>query len=79
MESWQQNGHTFYRVTGRIVHWLRSTSSSSGEAGESAIEAVVKEITGKSALLSTLDYATRSTTSGASAHATASRTSRSTC
>jgi PhoH-like ATPase len=58
MESWQQGGHTYYRVTGPLVTSLHVNEFLYHEKpGESPFYAVVKEITGKTALLSTLkDY-----------------------
>ncbi|MEO5764664.1 MAG: PhoH family protein [Casimicrobiaceae bacterium] len=58
IESWQQGGHTYYRVTGPLVASLHLNEFLYLEKpGESPFYAVVKEITGKTALLSTLkDY-----------------------
>jgi PhoH-like ATPase len=58
MESWQQGGHTYYRVTGPIVSSLLLNEFLYQEKkDESPFYAIVKEITGKTALLSTLkDY-----------------------
>ncbi len=58
MESWQQGGHTYYRVTGPIVpSLLQNEFLYQEKKDESAFYAVVKDITGKTALLSTLkDY-----------------------
>jgi PhoH-like ATPase len=58
MESWQQGGHTYYRLTGPLVPSLHVNEFLFLEKpGESPFHAVVKEIEGKSALLSTLkDY-----------------------
>jgi PhoH-like ATPase len=58
MESWQQGGHTYYRVTGPIItSLLQNEFLYQEKKDESAFYAVVKDITGKTALLSTLkDY-----------------------
>jgi PhoH-like ATPase len=58
MESWQQGGHTYYRVTGPIVtSLLQNEFLYQEKKDEAAFYAIVKEITGKTALLSTLkDY-----------------------
>jgi PhoH-like ATPase len=58
MESWQQGGHTYYRVTGPIVaSLLQNEFLYQEKKDESPFYAVVKDITGKTALLSTLkDY-----------------------
>jgi len=58
MESWQQGGHTYYRVTGPLVASLHVNEFLYQEKpGEAPFYAIVKEITGKTALLSTLkDY-----------------------
>jgi PhoH-like ATPase len=58
MESWQQGGHTYYRVTGPIVSSLLQNEFLFQEKKDEApFYAIVKEITGKTALLSTLkDY-----------------------
>jgi len=58
MESWQQGGHTYYRVTGPIItSLLQNEFLYQEKKDESAFYAVVKHITGKTALLSTLkDY-----------------------
>ncbi len=58
MESWQQGGHTYYRVTGPIVSSLLQNEFLYQEKKDEApFYAIVKEITGKTALLSTLkDY-----------------------
>jgi len=58
MESWQQGGHTFYRVAGPLVASLHVNEFLFQEKpGEAPFHAIVKEIQGKSALLSTLkDY-----------------------
>jgi len=58
MESWQQGGHTYYRVTGPIVtSLLQNEFLYQEKKDEAPFYAIVKEITGKTALLSTLkDY-----------------------
>jgi PhoH-like ATPase len=58
IESWQQGGHTYYRLTGPLVASLHLNEFLYQECpGESAFYAIVKEITGRTALLSTLkDY-----------------------
>jgi PhoH-like ATPase len=58
MESWQQGGHTYYRLTGPLVPSLHQNEFLFQEKqGEAPFHAIVKEIQGKSALLSTLkDY-----------------------
>jgi PhoH-like ATPase len=58
MESWQQGGHTLYRVTGPVIPTLLANEFVYLEpAGEAPFQAIVKEIAGKTALLSTLkDY-----------------------
>ncbi len=80
MESWQQDGRTFYRVHGPLCPACWSTSSSIRRPSGPSTR-WCKELSGKTAILQTLiDYShTSATTSGASPRATASRTSRSTC
>jgi PhoH-like ATPase len=58
MESWQQGGHTYYRITGPLVASLHLNEFLYQEKpGEAPFYAVVKEIAGRTALLSTLkDY-----------------------
>ena len=58
MESWQQGGHTYYRLTGPLVPSLHVNEFLYLERpGEAAFHAIVKEIQGKSAQLATLkDY-----------------------
>ncbi len=58
MESWQQGGHTYYRVTGPIVpSLLQNEFLYQEKKDETPFYAIVKDITGKTALLSTLkDY-----------------------
>ncbi|HVE50764.1 MAG TPA: PhoH family protein [Casimicrobiaceae bacterium] len=58
MESWQQGGHTLYRLSGPMVPTLLTNEFLYQElSGQNPFYAIVKEITGKSALLQTLkDY-----------------------
>ena len=58
MESWQQGGHTYYRVTGPLVPSLSNNEFLYQEkAGEAPFFALVKECSGRTAVLSTLkDY-----------------------
>jgi PhoH-like ATPase len=58
MESWQHGGHTLYRVTGPLIPTLLANEFVYLEPkGEAPFQAIVKELTGKTALLSTLkDY-----------------------
>ncbi|HQR11103.1 MAG TPA: PhoH family protein [Casimicrobiaceae bacterium] len=58
MESWQQGGHTYYRVTGPLVpSLLQNEFLYQEKKDETPFYAIVKDITGKTALLSTLkDY-----------------------
>jgi PhoH-like ATPase len=58
MESWQQGGHTYYRLNGPLVPSLHVNEFLFLErSGEAPFHAIVKEIQGKGALLSTLkDY-----------------------
>jgi PhoH-like ATPase len=58
MESWPQGGHTYYRVTGPLVASLFVNEFVYHEKpGEAPFYAVVREIQGRTALLSTLkDY-----------------------
>jgi len=58
MESWPQGGHTYYRLAGPLVPSLHVNEFLYSErSGESPFYAIVKEIDGKTALLSTLkDY-----------------------
>ena len=58
MESWQQGGHTMYRLAGPLVPSLLTNEFVFQEAsGQSPFYAIVREIQGKTALLSTLkDY-----------------------
>ncbi|HET8877108.1 MAG TPA: PhoH family protein [Casimicrobiaceae bacterium] len=58
MESWQQGGHTYYRLTGPLVPSLQLNEFLFLEKPDEApFHAIVREIHGKSGLLSTLkDY-----------------------
>jgi PhoH-like ATPase len=58
MESWQQGGHTYYRLAGPLIPSLLQNEFVYQETKDEApFYAVVKEIVGKTALLSTLkDY-----------------------
>jgi PhoH-like ATPase len=58
MESWQQGGHTYYRVTGPLVASMLTNEFLFQEIpGEAPFYALVKEISGRTAVLSTLkDY-----------------------
>ena len=58
MESWQQAGSTYYRITGPLVPSLLVNEFLHHEKpGEAPLHALVKEITGKTAVLQTLkDY-----------------------
>ncbi|MGD9944960.1 MAG: PIN domain-containing protein, partial [Burkholderiaceae bacterium] len=56
VESWQQNGYTFYRITGPLVSSLLLNQFVYFE-GEMPLVARVREITGRTAVLQTLrDY-----------------------
>ncbi|NCZ82400.1 MAG: PhoH family protein, partial [Betaproteobacteria bacterium] len=56
MESWQQSGYTFYRVQGPLVPSLRVNEFVYVE-GSQALQAIVREIVGRRAVLQTLrDY-----------------------
>ncbi len=58
MESWQQGGHTYYRLTGPVVpSLLQNEFVHLEKKDEAPFHAIVREIQGKTALLSTLkDY-----------------------
>ena len=58
MESWQQGGHTLYRIQGPLVSSLFTNEFLYQEPpGEAPFYAIVKEVNGRSAVLSTLkDY-----------------------
>src|SRR5882672_2992755 len=54
MESWQQGGHTYYRLTGPLVGSLHLNEFLYQERpGEAVFYALEKEITGRTTLLST--------------------------
>jgi PhoH-like ATPase len=55
MESWQQGGHTYYRLTGPLVSSLNLNEFLYQETpGEAALYALVKDIQGLSAVLATI-------------------------
>src|SRR6185312_10474064 len=60
MESWQQSGNTYYRVTGPLCHSLLVNEFVYLEGkgpGETPLYAMVREVSGRTALLQTLkDY-----------------------
>jgi PhoH-like ATPase len=58
MESWQQSGNTYYRITGPLVPSLLVNEFLYHEKpGEAPLHALVKEIAGRTAVLQTLkDY-----------------------
>src|SRR5690242_987431 len=60
MESWQQGGNTYYRVTGPLCHSLLVNEFVYLEGkgpGETPLYAMVREVSGRTALLQTLkDY-----------------------
>jgi PhoH-like ATPase len=58
MESWQQGGHTYYRLTGPLVPSLLTNEFVYQEtAGAAPLYAIVKEAAGRTAVLQTLkDY-----------------------
>jgi PhoH-like ATPase len=58
MESWQQGGHTYYRITGPLVPSLLVNEFLFQEKpGEQPLYVLVREITGRTAVLQTLkDY-----------------------
>ena len=58
MESWKKDGHTYYRVRGPLVPQLCVNQFVYDEPGERPLYAVVKERSGRVAVLETLrDYA----------------------
>jgi len=61
VESWQQGGHTYYRITGPVVPQLHINQFVYFEApGEPSLYARVSEIRGKTAVLKTLkDYSSQ--------------------
>jgi PhoH-like ATPase len=57
MESWKKEGHTYYRVRGPLVPKLHLNEFVYDESGERPLFAVVKETSGRMAVLETLrDY-----------------------
>jgi PhoH-like ATPase len=57
MESWKKEGHTYYRVRGPLVPKLHVNEFVYDESGERPLLAVVKEASGRMAVLETLrDY-----------------------
>src|SRR5687768_11726395 len=57
MESWKKEGHTYYRVHGPLVPKLHVNEFVFDESGERPLYAVVKETSGRMAVLETLkDY-----------------------
>jgi PhoH-like ATPase len=57
MESWKKDGHTYYRVRGPLVPKLHVNEFVYDESNERPLYAIVKEISGKAAVLETLrDY-----------------------
>ena len=79
MESWQQEGRTFYRVHGPLCSQLLVNEFVYQEA-DRPFYAQVREVAARPrSCRRSRTMATSATTSGASPRATASRTSRSTC
>jgi PhoH-like ATPase len=57
MESWKKEGHTFYRVRGPLVPQLQVNQFVYDESGDKPLYAVVREKSGRVAVLETLrDY-----------------------
>jgi PhoH-like ATPase len=57
MESWKKDGHTYYRVRGPLVPKLHVNEFVYDETGERPLYALVKETSGRMAVLETLrDY-----------------------
>ncbi len=57
MESWKKEGHTYYRVRGPLVPQLHLNEFVYDESGERPLHAIVKEQSGRTAVLETLrDY-----------------------
>ncbi len=57
LESWKKEGHTYYRVRGPLVPQLQANEFLWDESGERPIYALVKEKSGRAAVLETLrDY-----------------------
>ena len=80
MESWKKEGHTYYRVRGPMVPQLYVNQFVYDESGDRPLYAVVKERSGRVAVLETLrDYSHAKNSVWASPRATASRISPSTC
>ncbi len=58
MESWKKDGHTYYRVRGPLVPQLHLNGFVYDESGERPLHALVKEKSGRTAVLATLrEYA----------------------
>ncbi len=57
MESWKKEGHTYYRIRGPLVPQLELNEFVYDESGERPLYALVKEKSGRAAVLETLrDY-----------------------
>ena len=57
MESWKKDGHTYYRVRGPLVPKLQLNQFVYDESGERPLHALLKEKTGRVAVIETLrDY-----------------------
>jgi PhoH-like ATPase len=57
MESWKKDGHTYYRVRGPLVPQLHLNGFVYDESGERPLHALVKEKSGRVAVIATLrDY-----------------------
>jgi PhoH-like ATPase len=57
VESWKKEGHTYYRVRGPLVSKLRLNEFIYDESGEKPLYALVKETSGRVAVIETLrDY-----------------------
>ena len=54
LESWKKDGHTFYRVRGPLVPQLHLNEFVWDESGDRPIHALVKEKSGRVAVLQTL-------------------------
>jgi len=54
MESWKKDGHTYYRVRGPLVPQLHLNGFVYDESGERPLHALVKEISGRTAVFATL-------------------------
>jgi len=80
VESWKKDGHTYYRVRGPLVSKLHVNEFVYDETGERPLYALVKETTGRIAVIETLrDYTHTKNSVWASRRETASRTSPSIC